>query len=67
VKGFRVGANAPGGTYVHAGRNGFYYRASLSPGRSAGQPTEGRPSSSPDQSVPALTDIDSGNGTFAAR
>ena len=58
VKGFRVGAKAGGGTYVHAGRNGFYYRAPLSSKRSLG-PTEG-PTSPPIQSSPVLTEIDSG-------
>ena len=47
VKGLRVGAG-PRGNYVHMGRGGLYYRASLN-GRRTGQP-----STSPVDSVPHL-------------
>ena len=38
VKGFRIGTG-PHGHYIHAGRNGFYYRSSL--GRHRSQPQSG--------------------------
>lgn len=44
VPGFRVGTG-PRGNYVHAGRHGVYYRASLGGGRHRGRPSSPRPSS----------------------
>jgi len=32
VKGARIGVSPRGQTYIHAGRGGFYYRQTLSPG-----------------------------------
>lgn len=62
VKGFRVGAG-PRGNYVHVGRHGLYYRATL-PRRSGPLPI-GTPSPSlPQLSLPrpdGLTEIESGS------
>lgn len=43
VKGFRVGTG-PRGNYVHVGRNGVYYRSSLSSRSSSGNAHSGEPS-----------------------
>jgi hypothetical protein len=66
VKGFRVGVG-PRGNYVHAGRNGFYYRASLPSGQSERLSSPGPEQAKVGQAPPraissdALTEIDSGS------
>src|SRR5262245_61570796 len=69
VRGLRVGLG-PRGHYIHAGRGGLYYRASLNPaGRSrrSGSADNGQPLSSPplapSQIEPAvqMAEIDSGD------
>jgi len=60
IKGFRVGSG-PRGNYVHVGRNGFYYRASLSRPRAHSSPEHASPrSANPSfQSDPVMLDVDS--------
>jgi Protein of unknown function (DUF4236) len=64
VRGFRVGTG-PRGNYVHMGRHGLYYRATLPPHRNAGADLPRRISSSPPlpqtQLRDGLVEIDSGN------
>jgi Protein of unknown function (DUF4236) len=62
VKGFRLGTG-PRGNYVHMGRGGFYYRASLGGARPRGST---RPASAPPEypitsSDAPLHDVESGN------
>lgn len=52
VKGFRLGAG-PRGNYVHMGRGGLYYRATLSPSSSAARPAREPPPG--DSAIPAHT------------
>lgn len=62
IKGFRVGSG-PRGNYVHVGRNGLYYRASLSrpEHQSASNPAPSREPSQPPGSDPLMLDVDSAN------
>jgi hypothetical protein len=56
IPGFRVGMG-PRGNYVHAGRGGFYYRATLPSGRSSPPvPTRGTRGIVPSAGRPALSD-----------
>jgi hypothetical protein len=59
VRGFRVGAG-PRGNYVHMGRNGVYYRATIPSGPS---PSSSRLTPSPDSGAAdgVLTEIESGD------
>src|ERR1700734_3041226 len=61
VKGFRVGTG-PRGNYVHMGRGGLYYRASLGPGtpRQSNAPSpHSQPSPEPETS--GLAEVEAGN------
>lgn len=64
IKGFRVGTG-PRGNYVHVGRGGFYYRASLSqrrngsPGSPAARPAEREPQPPVLTSQSLMLDVDS--------
>jgi hypothetical protein len=49
VKGFRVGVNASGKSYVHSGAGGIYYRSNLS-----GSGTNRAPSNTGDTKVPKI-------------
>jgi hypothetical protein len=58
VKGFRVGTG-PRGNYVHAGRGGLYYRATLPSGSPRSRPPTPSPSPGPQSTVEPLADIES--------
>jgi len=62
IKGFRIGSG-PRGNYVHMGRGGLYYRASLplTPHTPSDAPENLRPSSTPAESDVVMLDIDSAN------
>lgn len=60
VKGFRVGSG-PRGNYIHMGRGGLYYRASLGSPRRAGAMTGPAPPLEPHVSEPTLSPIEVGN------
>src|SRR5438045_1299387 len=62
VKGFRVGAG-PRGNYVHMGRNGIYYRATLPSGAPPGWPrsTPAAPALPPPVPSETLMPIESGS------
>src|SRR3954470_12829589 len=59
VKGFRVGSG-PRGNYVHMGRGGLYYRASLGGARRLVRPNPGVPALSP-TTVASLPTVETGN------
>jgi hypothetical protein len=58
VKGFRVGTG-PRGNYVHAGRGGLYYRATLPSGSPRSRPPTPSPSPGPQSAAEPLADIES--------
>ena len=68
IPGLRIGTG-PRGSYVHAGRNGFYYRQSLgtvsrrrSSASSSARPSIGRPFNTPERSEHlGMVEIDSGD------
>jgi hypothetical protein len=62
VKGFRVGTS-PRGNYVHAGRGGLYYRATLPGGNSRNRPVSPSPVPTPTPSPTSgpLAEIESGD------
>ena len=59
IKGLRVGTG-PRGNYIHMGRGGLYYRASLPTGGSAA-PKPASPTLSPAPAIDTMTEIDSGS------
>lgn len=60
IKGFRVGTG-PRGNYIHMGRGGLYYRASLPSGLASGSVRSALPKVPATQPADTLTDIDSGS------
>jgi hypothetical protein len=60
IKGLRVGTG-PRGNYIHMGRGGLYYRASLPSGQASGPGRSALLPVSAPQAADTLTDIDSGS------
>jgi hypothetical protein len=55
VKGARIGVSPRGQTYIHAGRGGFYYRQTLSPGLTHPRTTTPPPGTTPQSSLPVVS------------